>query len=347
VLAVPGGRVLASTEPRHEGAYQVNATFFERGRGATFVQSVYVSPDTTEPMMTIAAPLRDRRGESRAVVCAHLSLATLEAIVGERAGIPADTYVVNRAGELVSGSDRTPAGPQRGLHSAGIDAALRGEKGRDAYLDHAGVPVFGSYRWLPQLELGLLVEIPQARAKRLTQRLVGALALAGLVAVVGLSVGIYSLGRRVVKPILDITETANRVAEGDLTAVAPVTTEDEVGALALTFNAMTAELRALYVGLQQSEARTRGIVDSALDAVVTFDVHGRITGWNPQAERLLGFSAEEARGRDVVESLVPERDRERHRRGLARFRETGAAPFVNRRFEMMGLDREGASFRWS
>jgi PAS domain S-box-containing protein len=85
-------------------------------------------------------------------------------------------------------------------------------------------------------------------------------------------------------------------------------------------------------------------VDSALDAVVTFDVHGRITGWNPQAERLLGFSAEEARGRDVVESLVPERDRERHRRGLARFRETGAAPFVNRRFEMMGLDREGREF---
>jgi len=134
------------------------------------------------------------------------------------------------------------------------------------------------------------------------------------------------------------------VAEGDFTALAPVTTEDEVGALALTFNAMTAELRTLYAGLQQSEARTRGIVDSALDAVITFDAHGHITGWNPQAERLLGFSAAEARGRDVVESLVPKWDRERHRRGLARFRETGAAPFINRRFEMVGLDRDGREF---
>jgi PAS domain S-box-containing protein len=106
----------------------------------------------------------------------------------------------------------------------------------------------------------------------------------------------------------------------------------------------TEQLHSLYAGLQQSEARTKEIVDSALDAVITFDQDGRITGWNPQAERLLGWTAEEARGMDVVEIAVPAWDRERHRAGLARFRTSGQAPFVNRRQEMIGLHRDGHEF---
>ena len=44
--------------------------------------------------------------------------------------------------------------------------------------------------------------------------------------------------------------------------------------------------------LQQSEERFRLLVAHALDAVITIDLQGLITSWNPQAERLFGWPQE-------------------------------------------------------
>jgi PAS domain-containing protein len=41
--------------------------------------------------------------------------------------------------------------------------------------------------------------------------------------------------------------------------------------------------------LRQNEERTRLIVESALDAVITMNTQGLITGWNPQAETIFGI----------------------------------------------------------
>ncbi|MDE3181741.1 MAG: PAS domain S-box protein, partial [Acidobacteriota bacterium] len=49
--------------------------------------------------------------------------------------------------------------------------------------------------------------------------------------------------------------------------------------------------------LAQSEERTRLIIETALDAVVTMDDEGLITGWNARAEKMFGWSREEALGR--------------------------------------------------
>jgi HAMP domain-containing protein len=69
-----------------------------------------------------------------------------------------------------------------------------------------------------------------------------------------LAVGVYWLARQVAGPILALTETATRVAAGDLTSTAPVLTEDEVGLLARAFNQMTDQLRTLLTGLEQRVA---------------------------------------------------------------------------------------------
>ena len=48
-----------------------------------------------------------------------------------------------------------------------------------------------------------------------------------------------------------------------------------------------------YDALVVSEARTKAIVDSALDCVVTMDAGGRIVEWNPSAERCFGRTSAE------------------------------------------------------
>lgn len=68
-------------------------------------------------------------------------------------------------------------------------------------------------------------------------------------------------------------------------------------------------LRSLLAGLQE--------------ALVVADPQGIVRLWNPAAERLFGFSAEEAQGRALDDLIVPERFRPAHDSGFARAVATG------------------------
>jgi PAS domain S-box-containing protein len=96
--------------------------------------------------------------------------------------------------------------------------------------------------------------------------------------------------------------------------------------------------------LRASEERTRLIVDTALDAVVTMDGTGAITGWSPQAETTFGWTNAEALGRSLAQTIIPERHREGHRRGLERYLATGEAAVLNKRVELTALHRDGHEF---
>jgi PAS domain S-box-containing protein/putative nucleotidyltransferase with HDIG domain len=86
--------------------------------------------------------------------------------------------------------------------------------------------------------------------------------------------------------------------------------------------------------LLESEARIRKIVETAHDAFVSIDGEGRIIAWNPAAERLLGWTADEALGRDIA-IAVPARLRAEHRDALER---ATVAPFS---VETVRLHRDG------
>lgn len=93
--------------------------------------------------------------------------------------------------------------------------------------------------------------------------------------------------------------------------------------------------------LHDAHEHLRVMVDSALDAVVSMDVDGLITGWNPQAEATFGWTAEEAIGRPLVDTIVPHAHRGAHMDGLRRWRETGEGAVLNARIEIQGLHRDG------
>ncbi len=94
----------------------------------------------------------------------------------------------------------------------------------------------------------------------------------------------------------------------------------------------------------EADARTRGILDAALDAVVSTDTKSRIIEWNPAAESLFGFSREEVLGRDVADIIIPKRFRAAHRLGMARYLETGEGPVLAQRLEMPALRRNRTEF---
>jgi PAS domain S-box-containing protein len=95
--------------------------------------------------------------------------------------------------------------------------------------------------------------------------------------------------------------------------------------------------------LGSSEARWKAIIDSAVDGIIVIDAHGRIEAFNPAAERLFGYSAQEVIGRNV-DMLMPSPYREEHDTYLARHLATGRAKIIGIGREVQGLRKDGTTF---
>lgn len=116
-----------------------------------------------------------------------------------------------------------------------------------------------------------------------------------------------------------------------------VSTGDRAGGEGSPSAADLAELEAL-------QRQTRQILDSANDAFVAIDDRGTIIEWNRAAELTFGWSAEEAVGRPLAETIVPPSYRPRHLEGLNRFLATGEQRVLFQRLELSALHRDGHEF---
>jgi PAS domain S-box-containing protein len=96
--------------------------------------------------------------------------------------------------------------------------------------------------------------------------------------------------------------------------------------------------------VRASESQLRAMLETALDAVVTMDHDGRITGWNHAAETTFGYGAHEVIGREMADTIIPPSLRAAHRHGLARFVETEDPVILDRRLELTGMHKNGTEF---
>ncbi len=105
-------------------------------------------------------------------------------------------------------------------------------------------------------------------------------------------------------------------------------------------------LRREMAQCEQAERRRQAMFDSALDAIVTIDRHGRVTEMNPAAERIFGHSRAAALQRDMAELIIPPELRERHRQGLARMLTVSPGPsrILGQRVELHALHARGHTF---
>jgi PAS domain S-box-containing protein len=96
--------------------------------------------------------------------------------------------------------------------------------------------------------------------------------------------------------------------------------------------------------LQQTEKRTRLVIETAFDSFISMDAEGLITEWNHPAEIAFGWSREEAVGKLLSDLIIPTQYREAHSRGLKHFLATGEGPVLNKRIELAALRRDGHEF---
>jgi len=104
-----------------------------------------------------------------------------------------------------------------------------------------------------------------------------------------------------------------------------------------------AERTRIQDTLEASDARTRQIVNSAVDAIITIDEHGIIDTYNSAAEQIFGYSVTEAAGRNVS-MLMPQEMASKHGDYMARYLETGDKHVVGNSREVIAKRKNGETF---
>ena len=104
------------------------------------------------------------------------------------------------------------------------------------------------------------------------------------------------------------------------------------------------ERRAAGDAVLASNAHRGAILAAALDCIITIDERGRITEWNPAAERTFGYTRDEAMGQTLGELIVPPELREIHARGIQRAVETREYRRLGERMTLPALRRDGSRF---
>jgi hypothetical protein len=190
-LLTQGGIVIFSTDTAQKGQYrplQNTSTYFTLDKIFTIKPIFYQSSITQKPEITFIVPILDDQERRIGAFATVLNLKNLDEMIREPPEFVPEkgfvsSYLVGQLSRVdsaliapnpnvlrqypsESSLNEQPVTPTQSqadfvVASPGIDAVLQGQQGTFSYLDHRKEPVLGAYRWLPNHQLGLMVEIDQ------------------------------------------------------------------------------------------------------------------------------------------------------------------------------------------
>ena len=103
-------------------------------------------------------------------------------------------------------------------------------------------------------------------------------------------------------------------------------------------------MRRSGMQLIESENKLKSMSQASHDALIMMDEKGCINFWNPAAERMFGYSPDEALGKDMHTLLTLQTDIEKAHAGMPHFAMTGTGPVINTVMEMTAIRKTGEVF---
>ena len=308
------------------GPTQIYVSPLDLGRRNGLIEEVH------RPTLRVATPIFGDDGKPFGIFMVNVDMR--RAFDRVRSSVlPGETiYVVNKQGDYLIHPDRSREfGALLGkpndwkadfAHLASQAGATQGSA--DIVPDQAAQP--GGIALAPALLagvewVGVIETAPNAVIMAPAASIRNTSLLVGAIAVLCAAVLALLIARSLTRPIVQLTEAVQGVASNKKIPI-PVNARGETGVLARAFAQAIEEVNAKTVALEQEVQEHRrtvaardhhaererlfsAAVESSSDAIITTSLDGTITGWNSAAERLYGYSAAEAAGRNIT-LLVPD-----------------------------------------
>ena len=106
-------------------------------------------------------------------------------------------------------------------------------------------------------------------------------------------------------------------------------------------DAQMADAKNTLVAIERDSALRNAVIDAALDCIIMMDQDGLVVEFNPAAERVFGYTREEAVGAMLADLVIPENLRNAHHTGLERYLKTGEHAVLNKRVEVPATNKAG------
>jgi putative methionine-R-sulfoxide reductase with GAF domain len=237
-----------------------------------FISPVYIDDSTSEPLIIMAIPVKNVLGDVQGTLVTEVNLKFMWDLVDQlKVGEAGYAYVVDNQGNLIAFEDT--ARVLRGENVAHIpevqefldSPSSAGDITQEviSYTGLTGEKVVGSYAPLGTPQWAVFIEIPYDEAYAPVYRATALSIVAILVLAILAGLAGVILARRLAVPLIELTGTATRIADGELVLQAAVGGTQEIAALAMAFNTMTTQLRELIASLEQRVAdRTKALATS-------------------------------------------------------------------------------------
>ena len=136
--------------------------------------------------------------------------------------------------------------------------------GAESYNNYAGTSVLGNYVRLPSFEIAIITEVEQQEVTGKTLRILATNIVFGIFTALLAFFIVLITSRSISLPLANLADKATLLASGELSTRIIVDRQDEIGALASSFNAMASELQSLVKTLEQKvEDRTQDLQKQA------------------------------------------------------------------------------------
>jgi len=338
------GNIFCSAIPTSSGVNLANHTFYRRAvETHDFTVGDYrIGRISGVAVIQLGYPLLDSAGHVQAMVFAALDVAWLGRLNAQLQLPPGSVLaLVDRNGTILA---RHPDPEQlvgKSVRGSSVFTIVRARgEGVFESPDLVGSERLYGFTSLHATPHGpdayLWIGIPRsavyAEANRL---LVGNLMGLGLVGALTL-VAAGGFGERLIaRRVRALMDGIERVKAGDLTGRVEVAGCGEFHALALSFNEMADALQA-------SRQLFQSVVQSSPDAIIVADSHTHIVACNTGAQHLLGYTEAELLDKPII-TLIPERYREAHQKGLERLAASGEPRIIGRTIEVEALRKDGSN----
>jgi diguanylate cyclase (GGDEF)-like protein/PAS domain S-box-containing protein len=314
VFALDGTNIGTSADPTNGRPYAAPRAYFQQVMAGQrlAIGDVVRTQFNDQWVVTVARPIKDDAGRLLAVLAVGTRLEHFQEALRVRA-LPAGSVVriVNEHGIVLAHSQNGPNWVGRDLsksdHVARHIAAKKASeiaRWSDDVERITGSSTAHDVPWL--ISVGLPTDIAFAAV---ASRLAWGTLLTTISLMAAFTIA-WMLSGRIVRPLLQLQKDASALAAGDLSHRTAVRTQDEVGVLAQAFNRMAASLEQRQAEADRAAEEVRqtkdtlaAVIDASPVAIICSDPDRRIFLWNRSAEKIFGYTADEAMGQAA--NLLP------------------------------------------
>jgi len=258
------------------------------------ISSFMDSPELSEKVMTLALSKQSYFGNTfLGILTGQIPAGSLSKYLSTLAGLNSTVLVlIDKNGTVIAHSKEQHIGEKVIATPDGIAEIMNSGQTliRDTFL---GVDSLSIYTQLHNRDWYLVASLPYAIMSRIYVQLFYVfIILAILILGVSLLIAIR-LARSIGDPIIAISSSARRVARGDMSARAVVTTKDEVGNLADTFNEMVDKVGTSQKKLKVEKTYIEKIIKNMTNCLIVLDDEMNIIDANEATCKTLGYTMSE------------------------------------------------------